>query len=86
MYKKTIEEMNLIDDFLMSAAASDKEVGEKIMRCILTVLLQRKIGKVKVVSQSVIPGNTPLQRGIRMDVEITILKAKIVIVRQSETC
>lgn len=71
MYKKTIEEMNLIDDFLMSAAASDKEVGEKIMRCILTVLLQRKIGKVKVVSQSVIPGNTPLQRGIRMDVEIT---------------
>ncbi|MBR4542693.1 MAG: hypothetical protein IKO53_00635 [Lachnospiraceae bacterium] len=71
MYKKKLEEMNLIDDFLMNAATTDQEVGEACCRCMLSVLLQRKIGRVHVISQRFLPGAMPGQRGIRMDVEVT---------------
>ena len=71
MYKKRLEEMNLIDDFLMNAATTDQEVGEACCRCMLSVLLQRKIDRVHVISQRFLPGAMPGQRGIRMDVEVT---------------
>lgn len=67
---KKLEEMNLIDDFLMNAVTSDPEVGEASCRCLLSVLLERRIGSVKVVSQRFIQGLLPGLRGIRMDVEV----------------
>ena len=35
MQKKKPEELNLIDNYLINAMASDQEVGEKSMRCLL---------------------------------------------------
>ena len=68
--KKPLEELDVIDDFLMNAVATDPEVGEEFCRTILSVLLQKPIGKIRIVAQRTIPANTPLQRGIRMDVEV----------------
>lgn len=73
---KTLEELNVLDDFLMNAIVTTPEIGEIFCRTVLSVLLQRKVGKVKVISQRMIPPFTPEQRGIRMDVEIQELKAE----------
>ena len=70
MVRKTLEEMSLIDNFLMQAVSSDQEVSEPSLRCILSVLLQRKIGQISVNAEKMIPGYRPDHRGIRMDVEV----------------
>lgn len=68
--KRKLEELNIMDDFLMNAVATDEEVGVPFCREILSVLLQREIGEIRVVSQRTIPALTPTLRGIRMDVEV----------------
>lgn len=68
--KRSLEELNIMDDFLINALATDEEVGEAFCREVLSVLLQRKIGAIRVVSQRTIPALTPALRGIRMDVEV----------------
>lgn len=69
--KKKFEELNLMDDFLMNALASDQRLGEDFCRTMLSVLLQKELKKVKVIAQRIIPAITPELRGIRMDVEIS---------------
>lgn len=68
--KRPLEELNLLDDFLMGAVASNKEVGPEFCRIVLSTFLEKKIGEVRVIAQRTIPASTPELRGIRMDVEI----------------
>lgn len=68
--KKSLEELNVLDDFLMNAIVTTPKLGEMFCQTVLSVLLQKKIGKIKVVSQRIVPPFTPEFRGIRMDVEI----------------
>lgn len=68
---KNFDELNLIDNYLMNAMASNAEVGPKCLKKILSVLLQREIGEVKLIAEKIIPGSMPNLRGIRMDVEVT---------------
>lgn len=67
---KTIDEADLMDDIFMNLVASDPDAGEPVCRILLSVLLQTKIGKVKVHAQRVIPGIGFDIRGIRLDVEV----------------
>lgn len=67
---KTFEELDVIDDFLMNAVATDPEVGEAFCRTVLSVLLQKNIRKLHVAAQKTVPAMRPELRGIRMDVEI----------------
>lgn len=67
---KPFEELDVLDNFLMNAIATDKDVGEAFCRKVLSVLLQRKIGKVRVVAQYTLPAQNPRYRGIRMDVKV----------------
>ena len=69
--KKTLQELNLIDNFLSNAIASNQEINEPFYRLLLSVLLEKEIKTVRVLAQQIIPGATPQLRGIRMDVEIT---------------
>ena len=69
--KRTLQELNLIDDFLSNAIASNQEVNEPFYRLLLSVLLGKKLRKIKVLSQQIVPAVMPGLRGIRMDVEIT---------------
>ena len=68
--KRKLEELNVLDDFLLSALAADEEVGEAFCREVLSILLQREIGQVKVITQKTIMALTPEHRGIRLDVEV----------------
>jgi predicted transposase/invertase (TIGR01784 family) len=67
---KTLEELDVLDDFLMNAVVATPGKGEEFCRILLSVLLQRKIGKIKVIGQRMLPALTPNMRGIRMDVEV----------------
>lgn len=68
--KKPFEELDVMDDYLINAIAADEEVGEAFCRKVISVLLQRKIGKIRIIAQCTIPARTPEHRGIRMDVKI----------------
>ncbi|MCM1135729.1 MAG: hypothetical protein NC400_09160 [Clostridium sp.] len=68
--KKKLEELNVIDDFLMNRLASDSAIGEEFCRILLSTLLQRKIGKVNVTVQKVISPLAPDRKGIRLDVKV----------------
>jgi len=67
---RPLEELDVLDDFLMNAIAADKEVGEAFCRRLLSVLLQRRIGRIHITTQRTFPAAAPQYRGIRMDVEI----------------
>ena len=69
--KKTLQELDLIDNFLSNAIASNRELGEPFYRLLLSVLPGKELKTVRVLAQQVIPAATPELRGIRMDVEIT---------------
>lgn len=69
--KKTLQELDLIDNFLSNAVASNKEINESFYKLLLSVLLNKDIKTVKVLAQQIVPAATPELRGIRLDVEIT---------------
>lgn len=61
--QKTLEEMDVMDDFLVNAAALDQELGEEFCRLILETLLQRQIGKIHITAQKTLQGILPEKRG-----------------------
>lgn len=67
---KPFEELDVLDNFLMNAIATDEEVGEAFCRKVLSVLLQRKVEKIAVVAQYTLPAQNLKYRGIRMDVKV----------------
>jgi len=67
---KPLEDMNVMDNFLFTELAGNPELREKFGRTVLSVFLQRKLGKITVHAQSVFQGDSPLLRGIRLDVEV----------------
>ena len=69
--KKTLQELDLIDNFLSNAIASNKEFNEPFYRLLLSVLPGKELKEVRVLAQQIIPAATPELRGIRMDVEVT---------------
>ena len=48
---KTLEELNLVDDFLVNSLTSHKIYGEQSARYILECILHLQIGKLTVVTQ-----------------------------------
>lgn len=67
--KRTFDELNLLDDFLLNAIASDPEIGNDFCRTLISVLLQKDIQNLRVVAQKVIMPPTPGHRGVRLDIE-----------------
>ena len=68
--RRKLEELDLIDDFMMNWIANDERVGEKFFRKLLSVLLEQDIGQVKVTAQRTIPALDTDYRGVRLDVEV----------------
>ncbi len=69
--KKSLQELNLIDNFLSNAIASNEEMREPFYKLLLSVLLGKELKRVRVLAQQIVPAPSPELRGIRMDVEIT---------------
>ena len=65
---RTLEELNLVDDFLVNSLTSHKIYGEQSARYILECILHRQIGKLTVVPQRFFCGENTETHGIRLDV------------------
>lgn len=65
---RKLEELNLVDDFLVNSLTSHQVYGEPAARCILECILGRKIGKIKVIPQHFMQGEDTDSHGIRMDI------------------
>ena len=66
--RRKLEELNLVDDFLVNSLTSHQVYGEPAARCILECILGRKIGKLTVIPQHFVQGGDTNEHGIRMDV------------------
>ena len=66
-----LENLNVLNNFLINAIANDPDVGEAFFQLMLSILLDMKIGRVSVRAQPFLPGNIPGLRGIQLDVEVT---------------
>ncbi|MCI9336296.1 MAG: hypothetical protein HFH93_01955 [Lachnospiraceae bacterium] len=65
---KKLQEMNLVDDFLVYSLTAHKVYGEEAARYILECILQRSIRHLTVVPQKTWYGETPEKHGVRLDV------------------
>lgn len=65
---RTLQELNLVDDFLMNRLTSHKVYGEKAAGYILSCILERQIGKLTVVPQYFCCGEDRETHGVRLDV------------------
>ena len=68
MYRRKLEDLNLLDDFLFVKMLENKEMGEEFGRCLLKIIFDREFGKLKVVSQKVYYGADTDKHGVRLDV------------------
>ena len=64
---RSIEELNLIDNFLFHTVVTQGEDGEEFCRIILSTILGKTIRKVRVLAQQSIAGLDTDLHGIRMD-------------------
>ena len=65
---RTLQELNLVDDFLMNRLTSHKTYGEKATGYILGCILGRPMGKLTVVPQYFCCGESRETHGVRLDV------------------
>ncbi len=68
MQRRTLEELNLLDDFLFGSVISYPEIGEKFSRELLKIIFCREIGRLRVVPQKVYYGSDTGKHGARLDV------------------
>lgn len=64
---KALQEMNLVDDFLVNSLTSHKVYGEAASRYILECIMGRKIGRLAVVPQRFLCGETGEDHGINVE-------------------
>lgn len=65
---RQLEELNLVDNFLVNSLTSHKLYGEPAARSILECILGRKPSKIKVMPQHFIQGGNTDRHGVRLDV------------------
>lgn len=51
--KRTLRELNLIDNFLSNAIASNQDINEPFYRLLLSVLLGKNLKKIRVLAQQI---------------------------------
>ena len=70
MARKRWDELDLMDNELMNIVASDPNVGVPFCKRVLSVLLEKEIGNIRVNVQRFIPGINSEKRGVCLDVEV----------------
>ena len=77
MAKRTLKNLNLLDDFLFGTLVSHKEFGEAFCRELLQTIFQRKFGKLKVIPQRQYYGDDTVNHGTRLDVYLEEDRAEL---------
>lgn len=68
MSRRTLQELNLLDDFLFGEIMRHQKWGELFSRFLLETIFQRKFGPLRVVPQKVYGGKDTGLHGARLDV------------------
>ncbi len=68
--QRTLDELNVIDNFLFQEMMAQDEDGERFARILLKTILNKPIRNVKIIPQKVIPGIDVDKHGIRLDAYI----------------
>ena len=68
MQKRKLEDLNLLDDFLFGTMVTHPEVGESFVRELLSIILGRELGNLKIIPQKVYYGSDTDLHGARLDV------------------
>ena len=68
--KRSIGELDLIEDFLFTEASADKEASEILMRLIIERATNIKVGKLVIETQKTMNGVDTDCHGIRLDVSV----------------
>ena len=68
MQKKSLKELNLLDDFLFGSMVTYPGIGEEFSRALLRIIFQKEFGKLIVVPQKVYLGSDTDKHGTRLDV------------------
>lgn len=66
--RKTLDEMNLLDDFLFGSMVAYPEIGEKFVRSFLKTIFGREFKHLSVTAQKVFYGADAGLHGTRLDV------------------
>lgn len=77
MPKRKLEDLNLMDDFLINRVMSDPAYGEEFARTLLEIIFHRKMGLLSVIPQKVEYGIDIHYHGIRLDVYVDEMDAGI---------
>lgn len=67
---RSLQELNLMDDFLFQEMLMQEDIGEEFCRILLTTILDRPFRRVKIVPQKSVPGLSRGCHGIRLDAYI----------------
>ncbi|MDD3361104.1 MAG: Rpn family recombination-promoting nuclease/putative transposase [Hespellia sp.] len=65
-----LENLNLLDDFLLNKVSSSPEWGEPFFKELLDIILKIKLKSITIVPQKVYYGITPQMHGTRIDVYV----------------
>lgn len=68
MQKRNLEELNLLDDFLMGSVLSYPGIGPEVCRRMVSIILNREIKQIRIIPQKVYFGADTDKHGIRLDV------------------
>lgn len=68
--KRSIEELNLLEDFLFTEASIDKKTSQILMRLIIERATKLKVGRLVIEPQKTINGIDMDCHGIRLDVSV----------------
>lgn len=68
MPKRTLEELNLLDDFLFGSMVTYPKIGEAFIRELLKTIFGREFGSLTVIPQKVYYGSDTNKHGARLDV------------------
>lgn len=70
MNYKSIQDLNLIDNFLFEEALNQGEDSIEFCRILLTTILGKNFNHIKITPQRNVPGVVPSKHGIRVDAYI----------------
>lgn len=68
--RRSLDELNLMDNFLFWKMISEKETGEEFCRILLRTILGKPIRRVKIIPQQNLPGIDTDRHGIQIDAYI----------------
>lgn len=68
MSKRTLEELNLLDDFLLTSLINHPQYGESFSRLLLKIIFGKEFNKLKIITQKVYYGSDTTLHGTRLDV------------------